>query len=53
MSGLGVLLLGLSSYYGGALVYTHHVGVDLSREQELLDHTDDELRPPHHVATQH
>jgi len=38
ISGLGVLLLILGASYGGTLVQQYHVGVDLTREQELMDH---------------
>jgi uncharacterized membrane protein len=53
ISSLGVLLLMLSSYYGGALVYSYHVGVDLTREQELLDHEDTGAFRSQHAVTQH
>jgi hypothetical protein len=33
------MLLLMSGYYGWTLVQTHHVGIDLTREQELLDRT--------------
>jgi uncharacterized membrane protein len=39
LSFLGVMLLLMSGYYGWTLVQTHHVGIDLTREQELLDRT--------------
>jgi uncharacterized membrane protein len=39
LSLLGVMLLLMSGYYGWSLVQTHHVGIDLTREQELLDRT--------------
>ncbi|HEY3497538.1 MAG TPA: DUF2231 domain-containing protein, partial [Polyangiaceae bacterium] len=37
LSTLGVVLLLASGYFGWSLVQTHHVGVDLSKEQQLLD----------------
>jgi hypothetical protein len=37
LSAIGVGLLLLSGYFGWSLVQTHHVGVDLTREQEALD----------------
>ena len=38
ISALGVMLLLIASSYGGSLVRRYHVGVDLTREQELIDH---------------
>jgi len=38
ISALGVVLLILGASYGGSLVRRYHVGVDLTREQELADH---------------
>jgi uncharacterized membrane protein len=37
LSAFGVGLLLASGYFGWSLVQTHHVGVNLTREQELLD----------------
>jgi uncharacterized membrane protein len=37
LSGVGVLTLLVSGYLGWSLVQTHHVGVNLSREQEALE----------------
>jgi len=42
LSGLGVILLMVAGYLGWSLVQTHHVGVDLTREQQRLE--------PHEVA---
>jgi uncharacterized membrane protein len=57
LSLLGVMLLLMSGYYGWTLVQTHHVGIDLTREQELLDRTRQGLgtnvRPPHDRDMQH
>jgi uncharacterized membrane protein len=54
LSLLGVMLLLVSGYYGWSLVQTHHVGVDLTREQELLDRQrPGSLRPPPRAEVQH
>jgi uncharacterized membrane protein len=37
LSALGVTLLLLSGYFGWTLVQKHHVGVDLTHEQQQLD----------------
>jgi uncharacterized membrane protein len=37
LSGVGVLTLLVSGYFGWSLVQTHHVGVNLTREQEALE----------------
>ena len=34
---LGVVLTGITGYYGGKMVVTHHVGIDLTPEQERLE----------------
>lgn len=56
LSLIGVMLLLVSGYYGWSLVQTHHVGIDLTREQELLDRTRQGLgppAPPHSSDVQH
>jgi uncharacterized membrane protein len=57
LSLLGVMLLLMSGYYGWTLVQTHHVGINLTREQELLDRTRQSLgpdvRPPSDRDMQH
>jgi uncharacterized membrane protein len=37
LSAVGVLTLLVSGYFGWSLVQTHHVGVDLTREQQALE----------------
>jgi len=38
ISALGVALLLIAGAYGGSLVQRYHVGIDLTREQELIEH---------------
>jgi uncharacterized membrane protein len=45
LSAVGVLTLLVSGYFGWSLVQTHHVGVNLTREQQALE--------PHHGVEAH
>jgi uncharacterized membrane protein len=53
LSAVGVGLLLLSGYLGWSLVQTHHVGIDLSREQEALDRGREFETGAHHADRVH
>lgn len=54
LSAIGVITLLVSGYFGWTLVQTHHVGIDLTREQQALEPhrgvaTHGSVRPPSDV----
>ena len=55
LSAVGVVVLLVSGYFGWTLVQTHHVGVNLTREQQALEphrgvETHGRIQPPSDVA---